>query len=49
MKVMEDNCLARRLVKGALDEARRRDARIHAQRLYRWVCEDGNNNSSLLL
>ena len=40
IKVMEDEELASKLVKGALQEARRRDARIHAQRLYEWIVED---------
>jgi glycosyltransferase involved in cell wall biosynthesis len=37
MRVMEDDELAAGLVAGALEEARRRDARVHAQRLYQWV------------
>jgi glycosyltransferase involved in cell wall biosynthesis len=44
MRVMEDDDLATGLVAGALEEARRRDARFHAQRLYEWVAEDGGNH-----
>jgi glycosyltransferase involved in cell wall biosynthesis len=40
MRVMEDDDLATGLVAGALEEARRRDARFHAQRLYEWVAAD---------
>ena len=40
IKVMEDRELAASLVAGALEEGRRRDARVHATRLHEWVTCD---------
>jgi glycosyltransferase involved in cell wall biosynthesis len=39
-RILEDEELAARLVQGALQEARRRDARVHARALHEWVLGD---------